>query len=166
MGISTIVYLQMAQPPSSLLTMPREPVRCLRRLRVQVPEYLQWYSEVGRDYQWRDRLRMPSENLRRILEDPAVEIWAFLASDQHAGYVELDRRQPGEVEIAYFGLFPPFLGRGLGRYFLDWTVRQAWSYRPSRVWLHTCDRDHPAALPNYQRAGFSEYGREAKEEPD
>lgn len=166
MSLSTIVYLQMLQSPQTVLRIPAESVRCLRRHHVQVPEYLGWYNEVGRDYQWRDRQRMDPADLRKILQDPLVEIWLFLVADQRAGYVEFDRRQPRSVEIAYFGLFPPFLGRGLGRYFLDWSVRQAWSYQPDRVWLHTCDRDHPAALPNYQRAGFIEYARESRDELD
>ena len=73
---------------------------------------------------------------------------------QPAGYSELDRREPGQIELAYFGLFPQFIGQGLGKYFLGWTLDRAWSYGPDRVWLHTCDLDHPAALPNYQQAGF------------
>jgi len=33
-------------------------------------------------------------------------------------------------------------------------------YGPKRVWLHTCTLDHPAALPNYQKAGFAIYKEE------
>ena len=33
-------------------------------------------------------------------------------------------------------------------------VREAWAAGPSRVWLHTCTLDHPAALPNYLGRGF------------
>jgi hypothetical protein len=66
----------------------------------------------------------------------------------------LDRRQPDEVEIVQFGLMGPFIGQGLGKYFLQWTIDRAWSYQPRRVWLHTCTLDHPVALPNYLKAGF------------
>ena len=58
---------------------------------------------------------------------------------------------------AYFGLFPAFIGKGLGKYLLAWALDRAWSFNPRRVWVHTCDLDHPAALPNYLRAGFTVY---------
>jgi len=83
-----------------------------------------------------------------------------------AGYAELDRRQPLEVELAYFGLMPEFIGRGLGGFMLNWTVHRAWSSEPRRVWLHTCTLDHPQALAVYQKAGFEIYQREQKFEDD
>jgi GNAT superfamily N-acetyltransferase len=58
------------------------------------------------------------------------------------------------VEIAYFGLLPEFMGRGWGKYLLSEAARQAWRAGATRVWLHTCTLDHPAALPNYLRRGF------------
>jgi hypothetical protein len=52
----------------------------------------------------------------------------------------------------------------LGKYFLQWTIDKAWSYGPTRFWLHTCMKDHPAALPNYLKAGFAIYKEEVKEQ--
>ena len=49
---------------------------------------------------------------------------------------------------------PDFIGQGLGKWFLQWTIDKAWSYSPQRIWLHTCTLDHPAALPMYKKAGF------------
>ena len=77
-----------------------------------------------------------------------------------AGYVELDRRVEQEVEIAYFGLVPEYIGRGLGPALLDRALERAWSYGPRRVWLHTCSLDHPKALAVYRRAGFEVYDRQ------
>ena len=119
--------------------------------------YRSYYRSVGADYNWVNRLRMEDDALRQIIHDEGVEIYALRCDGQPAGFSELDRRQAGEIELAYFGLFPSFIGRGLGKYFLWWTVDRAWSYQPRRVWLHTCDLDHPAALPNYQKAGFRVY---------
>jgi GNAT superfamily N-acetyltransferase len=76
-----------------------------------------------------------------------------------AGLVELDRRQPPDVELAYFGLVPEFVGQGLGRWLLDWTIRHAWRASPRRLWVHTCDLDHPRALGVYQKSGFRIYDR-------
>jgi GNAT superfamily N-acetyltransferase len=57
-----------------------------------------------------------------------------------------------------------FIGQGLGRHFLQWAIDRAWSYRPRRFWLHTCTKDHPAALPNYLKAGFAVHKEEVKDQ--
>jgi GNAT superfamily N-acetyltransferase len=64
-----------------------------------------------------------------------------------------------EVEIAYFGLLLKFIGRGLGGALLTSAIENAWAWSPtpSRVWVHTCNRDHPSALANYQARGFKIY---------
>jgi GNAT superfamily N-acetyltransferase len=100
---------------------------------------------------------MPDDELRAMIQDERVEIFVLSIGQQPAGYAEIDRRQAGEIELAYFGLFPHAIGIGLGKYLLNWILRTAWSYRPRRVWVHTCDLDHPAALPNYLKAGFHVY---------
>lgn len=42
----------------------------------------------------------------------------------------------------------------------------AWSYGPNRFWLHTCTKDHPAALPHYLKAGFAIYKEGINEKDD
>ena len=76
------------------------------------------------------------------------------------GYFELKRHEDGSVEIAYFGLMPHAIGRGLGTLLLTKAVEEAWNLSPTRVWLHTCTLDHPAALPNYVKRGFSPFRTE------
>ena len=44
-----------------------------------------------------------------------------------AGYYELRRDTEGGVEIAYFGLLPEFIGRGLGGALLTSAIEEAWS---------------------------------------
>jgi GNAT superfamily N-acetyltransferase len=85
-----------------------------------------------------------------------------MAEGVPAGFAELDRRIEGEIEVVQFGLLQEFIGQGLGRYFLQWTIDKAWSYQPRRFWLHTDSKDHPAALPNYLKAGFEIYKEELK----
>ena len=77
-----------------------------------------------------------------------------------AGYFELRRDRDGGVEIAYFGLLPEFTGRGLGGHLLTAAVERAWAPGPERVWLHTNTLDHPAALPNYLKRGFTAFHSE------
>ncbi len=57
-----------------------------------------------------------------------------------------------DVTVYYLEMLRP-----LGKYFLQWTINRAECYQPTRLWLHTCTLDHPAALPNYERAGFTVY---------
>ncbi len=156
--LTKTTYLEMFAPPATVLDAP--PIDGTRIERLHAPtvnDYRFLYNGVGLMYQWVNRNLMPDDELARIVRDELVEIDVLCVGEQTAGYVELDRRRSDEIEIAYFGLFSDFIGWGLGKYFLSWAVNRAWSFGPRRVWVHTCDLDHPAALPNYLRAGFSIY---------
>ena len=121
------------------------------------------YADVGRDYRWVDRLAWTDDEIRAYLADPAVSIWLLTVSGTLAGYFELRQDTDGGVEIAYFGLLPGFTGRRLGAHLLTEAVDRAWSMGPRRVWLHTCTFDHPAALPNYLKRGFTVFKTEQYE---
>lgn len=155
--LTKTTYLEMFAPPATEVAPPRAEVQVRRLFSPSVEEYRALYRGVGSQLNWVDRLVMPDEELRDILSDERVEVHLLEVANEPAGYAELDRRTPGQIELAYFGLFPQFVGQGLGKFFLIWTIQQAWSYQPERVWVHTCDLDHPAALPNYLRAGFKIY---------
>jgi GNAT superfamily N-acetyltransferase len=151
-------YLQMFEPPTGdPPPVPRHDLAIRRVDRPSCDVYRQLYRSVGSQWSWVDRLVMPEEQLSSILQDDRVDVFLLCVAGQPAGYAELDRRIKTEIELAYFGLFPSVLGQGIGKHFLDWTLRAAWSYRPTRVWVHTCDLDHPAALPTYLKAGFQIY---------
>jgi GNAT superfamily N-acetyltransferase len=118
------------------------------------------YTEVGRQYRWVDRLPWSDDDVRSYLSDPAVALWVMWVAGAPAGYFELRRDDSGSVEIAYFGLLNDFTGRGLGGHLLTEAVEQAWALEATRVWLHTSTLDHPAALPNYLRRGFTAFHAE------
>jgi GNAT superfamily N-acetyltransferase len=119
---------------------------------------------VGRDYDW-PRCKMLSDaELAALLHDPRLEVYVLMVDGVPAGFAELDRRIEGEIKLAQFGLMPEFIGQGLGKYFLQRAIDKAWSYGPRRLWLHTCTKDHPAALPNYLKAGFAVYKEEVKDQ--
>jgi GNAT superfamily N-acetyltransferase len=80
--------------------------------------------------------------------------------DQTAGYFELRKCEDGSTEIAYFGLLPAFIGRGLGKHLLTSATEQAWADGAKRVWLHTCTLDDPSAMPNYLKRGFRPFRTE------
>jgi GNAT superfamily N-acetyltransferase len=155
--LTKTTYLEMHSPPSTAATPPGPNVDVRQVEQPSVEYYRFLYNSVGEGYCWVDRNRMPDEELRSIVQDERVEIHLLTVDGEPAGYAELDRRQEGEIELAYFGLFPGYIGRGLGKHLLAFAVERAWSHKPRRVWVHTCDLDHPAALPNYLKAGFVVY---------
>ena len=118
------------------------------------------YVEVGRSCHWVDRLSWTDAEWRERIASPAVSLFVMALAGAPAGYFELERHADGSVEIAYFGLLPEFLGRGLGKHLLTQAAEAAWALRPPRVWLHTCTLDDPAALPNYLARGFRAFKNE------
>jgi GNAT superfamily N-acetyltransferase len=150
-------YLEMFAPPAGDVAPPRSDV-CVEKVdRPSTVFYREIYRAVGEQLGWVDRLVMPDNQLQSILSDDRVSLYVLRVAGVLAGYSELDARVDSEIELAYFGLFPAFVGQGLGKFFLRWTLQTAWSRGPTRVWVHTCDLDHPAALPNYLKAGFQIY---------
>jgi ribosomal protein S18 acetylase RimI-like enzyme len=148
-------FLEMHSPEDLVPAPTPELAPTVGRVARCSPELFRYlYAEVGRAFSWTDRLSWTDEQLLRHLEDPRNSIWLMSSDKEPAGYFELREVEDGSVEIAYFGLLPRFIGRGWGKYLLTEAVTAAWRLRPSRVWLHTCTLDHPAALPNYLKRGF------------
>ncbi|MCH7887909.1 MAG: GNAT family N-acetyltransferase [Proteobacteria bacterium] len=157
---TTVTYLEMTSPPRRPAT--PAPLGKLAVMRAELPTvsfYRYLYNTVGEAWNWSERRRLDDEAMRAIIRHPEVLIYVLYAAGVPAGFAELDLRRAGEVELAYFGLTPEYVGRGLGAYLLDWAVAAAWTRKPKRVWVHTCTLDHPRALSLYQRAGFVVYKR-------
>jgi GNAT superfamily N-acetyltransferase len=156
---SVVTYLEMTDPPL-LRPPPEAPGLALRR--VERPD-LAWYQDlfrrIGTEWLWFGRLVMPDEAVRAIIEHPEVEVYALTRGGQDQGLLELDRREPPDIELAYFGVSPELTGQGAGRWLIAQALQLAWHHRPRRFWVHTCTLDHPGALPFYQRAGFRPYRR-------
>jgi GNAT superfamily N-acetyltransferase len=122
--------------------------------------YRYLYAEVGRAYRWTDRLGWSDEQIRSFLASPAVSVHVAFVDGTPAGYFELTRHEDGSCELSYFGLLTEFQGRGLGKLLLTRATEEAWRGGATRVWLHTCTLDGPAALPNYLARGFVPYKKE------
>ena len=134
-------------------------------MRLSPKAYRALYRAVGERWLWWERLVLGDSELAAILDDREVEVRLLRVDGEIAGYSEIDgRANDGAVEIAFLGLTPAFTGRGLGRVLLAATLRAAWTGRGTgavhRVWLHTCDHDHPDALRLYRSAGFRIVRRE------
>jgi GNAT superfamily N-acetyltransferase len=159
--IETLVtYLEMtAAPTRPARPAPRGDLEIRRARAPTVSFYRYLYAAVGEHWTWTVRRCLSDAELAAILRDPKVEVNVLWVAGVPAGYAELDRRTPPDIEIGYFGLMPEFIGQGLGGYLLDWAIHHAWRMQPRRLWLHTCDLDHPRALGFYQRSGFRIYDR-------
>jgi ribosomal protein S18 acetylase RimI-like enzyme len=117
-----------------------------------------YYERVGGAWNWTDRLVWSDEDWRRYAQRDELETWIGRVDGEAVGYFELERQAAGDVELAYFGLLPAFIGRGLGGALLTAAAERAWSLPGSRrVWLHTCTDDHANALENYRKRGFAVY---------
>ena len=156
----TVHYLEMLAPSRRSVPAPRDGLSVVHVRSPTVPYYRSLYDAVGKEFYWLSRRKMTDETLAAILGDPSTEMHVLHVEGTPAGFAELDRRQPGAIELVQFGLIADFLGQGLGKWFLQWTIDKAWSYEPKRFWLHTCTLDHPRALPNYTKAGFKLFKQE------
>src|SRR5881398_418168 len=156
------IYLEMHSPDQLC------PKRCEdRRFRIQEKKEHDWrfnrdfYLAVGEMWSWNDKRVWTDKQWKQYGLAPELRTFAAYYDRSVAGYYELRRDNEGGVEIAYFGLLPQFIGRGLGGALLTSAIEEAWSRRggiaPKRVWVHTCNRDHPQALANYQARGMVVY---------
>ena len=134
------------------------------------------YFRVGEQWHWIDKRPWTDEQWKEYAALPELRTFAAYHDGELAGYYELQcesepdppsprlrRDRQGEVEIAYFGLLPEFIGRSLGGALLTSAIEEAWGMSPKRVWVHTCNRDHPQALANYQARGMIVYKVEESE---
>ncbi len=161
----TITYLEMTERPALAPVHPPIKTKYALMLAEQptVGFYRYLYNSVGGDWRWWYRRQMSDAELAGILADEGVEVFVLYVDGAPAGYFELDRREEPTIDLAYFGLMPHCVGRGLGRYLLYSAIEQAWSYEPERLTVNTNTMDHPRALPLYQRMGFVPYRQEEQE---
>lgn len=156
----TVYYVEMLAPSQRTVPAPRDGPTVLHAQTPSVPYYRFLYNVVGEDYDWLSRTKLSDDDLAAVIQDPRNELHVLHVDGSPAGFAELDRRQLDEIELVQFGLLPEFIGQGLGKWFLQWTIEKAWSYQPRRFWLHTCTLDHAAALPMYKKAGFVQFRQE------
>jgi GNAT superfamily N-acetyltransferase len=161
----TITHLEMRSAADLRPKAPPSADAAVARVPVPMPELNRFfYTAVGGDWYWLDRLPWTFADWQRYLDRPQLETWVVSAGGIPAGYYELERQDGDDVELVYFGLLPAFTGKGLGGWALTEAVRRGWAMGAKRVWVHTCDRDHPGALANYLARGLRIFKTETKEE--
>jgi len=154
-------HLEMTSPDELRPARPAREELHIVRPAIPCPELNRFfYTAVGGDWFWIDRLSWPHERWSQWVARPEVETWVAYSGGNPVGYFELEAQPQDDVEIAYFGLLPQFAGKGFGGAMLTTAVRRAWELPVLRVWVHTCSLDHPAALANYIARGFRKFKEE------
>jgi GNAT superfamily N-acetyltransferase len=113
------------------------------------------YEYVGGNWRWLDRLVWTAQQWQEYAAHDNLQTFVALRQGSIAGYYELQRQDGASVEIRIFGLTPEFVGQGLGGPLLDSAIENAFAWDAQRVWVHTCTNDHPNALANYLKSGFT-----------
>jgi GNAT superfamily N-acetyltransferase len=162
---AVVTYLEMRERPE--IEPPRSTLDLLRLTNPSAERYRALFRLVGSPWLWFSRLTLDDDKLIAIVHDPQVELFAVQdGNGRDVGMLELDSRESGECELAFVGLIPELSGLGHGKWLLDEAVRRGWRDGVSRVHVHTCTLDHPAALAAYRRAGFVPFKRALERFPD
>jgi GNAT superfamily N-acetyltransferase len=124
------------------------------------------YRVVGEDWLWSGFIAKPEAEIAARLSRPDVLSFAVKSGGDAIGLLDLELTGEG-AEIVYFGLAAPWTGRGAGAWLIDEAKRVAAAAGAQRLWLHTCNFDHPAALGFYRKHGFAVYavGYEIMDDP-
>lgn len=151
-----ITYLRQCERPR-FAPQARPPAK-ISIMRAEAPPlhfYRYLYGVVGGPWHWTTRKNLSDDVLAAIIHHPRIYFYVLTIGGVPAGMSEIDATHPPVTEIRFFGLAPEFIGKGYGRYFLSNIIDLAWLTEPTEVRIETCTLDHPAALPLYQKFGFT-----------
>jgi GNAT superfamily N-acetyltransferase len=163
---AVVTFLEMRERPK--VDVPASPLSLRRIEHPDLAAYRDLFRLVGAPWLWFSRLVMEDGQLAAIIRHPKVALFAVEdETSRDCGMLELDFRDPGECELAFVGLVPELSGHGHGRWLLAEAVSRGWAGEGvTRVHVHTCTLDHPAALSAYRRAGFRPFKRSIERFPD
>ncbi len=160
---TVVTYLEMTADPHQYLPPPANVrVVLLKAEKPPVHYYRYLYDTIGTPFHWVDRKLLSDEELAAAIHADNVDIFVLYAGGVPGGFFEVDHRKSDEVELKYLGVIPDFQGRGLGKWLMSEAITCCWLHAPLRVIVETCTLDSPAALPLYQRMGFTPYDRKSK----
>jgi GNAT superfamily N-acetyltransferase len=152
----TVTFLEMHVPPVYSQPVPyNRQIALLKTKDIPLHFYRYLMDRVGRKWHWVNVLRLSDDELSAGIHREDRDIRVLYLDGAPAGFFDLKPHLPEEVELAYFGMMEHATGQGIGRWFLGAAIAAAWSYGPRRVTVQTCTLDHPAALPLYQKLGFT-----------
>jgi GNAT superfamily N-acetyltransferase len=151
-----ITTLEAIAAPRQSLTLPVNLLTAVMRVQnIPLPFYRFLYTQVGRRWNWVDRLRMTDEALTAILHDKRTYLTVLYVNGAPAGFCEFFHQNEDLIELSHFGLIEHALGLGVGKWFLLQALYAAWALEPKKIVVTTNDLDHPRALQLYQMFGFN-----------
>jgi GNAT superfamily N-acetyltransferase len=161
---AVVTCLEMRAPPAGRSD-PEQPDIALERMfKPDIAWYRDLYSRIGTEWLWASRLALAEVDLAAILHHPDVEVYAVVKDGRGEGLLELDFREDGVCELAFFGLTSATIGKGTGRWLMNRAIARAWSREGKepieRFWVHTCTLDSSQALGFYIRSGFTPVKRQ------
>ena len=125
----TTTYLEM-KSPDQLKAKPAPEGLSIVECEIKQFQYNRFlYLLVGEAWQWFDKASWTDAQWRDFAENENLRTWVAYFKGAPAGYYELQQQKGGDVEIAYFGLAPKFIGMGFGGYLLTRAIRSAWQWR-------------------------------------
>jgi len=160
---AVVTALEMAAPPEALRRPgiePDVPLQLVRWTGCAPERYRMLYRRIGAPWLWWSRLALDDAALCTIIHDPAVELYAVTDRARvEIGMLELDFREAGACELAFFGFVPKAAGQGFGKWLMRRALQRAWAGGDAkaaiaRVWVHTCTLDDQRAAAFYQAQGF------------
>ncbi|MFT8896696.1 MAG: GNAT family N-acetyltransferase [Acetobacter sp.] len=153
-----VTFLEMIHPPRFPVIALPSGFRIEQEHKPTVALYRQLHTDVGGKHCWWMRRVKSDGELATILAEPRRSLFLLKENGVVRGFFEFELHPHRTVNLAYFGLVPDMIGRGIGRAFLSQAVDMAWSANPLRVTVNTCTADHRRALPAYLAIGFRVLG--------
>lgn len=162
---NAVTWLEVLAPAPSGLAAPDG--LALRRLGPRDAELFQTlYRDIGQDWLWAGLIDKSAGDIALRLSRPDILSFVAETAGRPVGMLDLEVSGSG-AEVMYFGFLPSWTGRGAGAWLMDEAKRLSQAAGQRRLWLHTCNFDHPRAVAFYRRQGFTVYatGYEIMDDP-
>jgi GNAT superfamily N-acetyltransferase len=161
-----VTRLEMSQRPKPK-PLVASPLRLTRWHMPDTDKYRILFRRVGEHWLWFSRLVLDESELKAVVHDPLVEVYAVLdPKGIEVGILELDFRAPGSCTIAFLGLVPQLTGQGLGQWLMAQALALGWRKGVMRLTVKTSSLDDPRSIAYYMKAGFEPVQRSIEIFPD
>ncbi|MCA3596063.1 MAG: GNAT family N-acetyltransferase [Methylobacterium sp.] len=131
----------------------------------EIMRYRLLFRAIGQDWLWFGRLKLDDAALESLLSHADHEAMILVDRQGDCGLVEIDFRE-NEPELAYLGLLPRLIGRGVGRALAQGALARANARGAPSLMVHTCNFDAPGALGFYRSIGFLPFANALEFFPD
>jgi GNAT superfamily N-acetyltransferase len=121
------------------------------------------YRAVGTPWLWAGLISKSEADIAAYLAREDILSFVAFDGDTPVALLDLDAAQKDAtetgVEVSYFGFIPSHTGKGAGAWLMAEAVRITAENGANRLWLHSCNFDHPGAVAFYARQGFRIYAQ-------